>query len=498
MIWLTWPRALTPPRRLPGLALCLAGFLSTAGEETSERLAKRECSKCHAFPPPASMHRVDWEKGAFPYLEDLLGIAQIENYDAQTQAAVRARWDTIKAFYLRQSDEKPSTPSATEPPVSAAFGHRSTFEKLNVTAIHHDAANGLVYVGDELSQAVLVYDRAFRNVRTFAADKVPCDFQLAEDRLYVCSHGSLDPLDSEAGEVGYITDSGLGEYRPLLRGLNRPTRYVPFRHSGTDYAVLCEYGISKGKISLYREGESVLVLPMSGAIDCRVLDTDADSQPEVYVLVAQEHECLLRFTMKPGGGIAQSVLIKKQPGWGFTAMEMLDADGDGAVDVLLSNGDTTEFRSNPRAYHGIRIYDLGADDLTEKQFIPAHGVMDFTVLDAEADGDLDIASVSYFADFRHKPHQAAMLHIRHDGRFANQPLPGHEQGRWCRIASGDIDGDGDPDLLLGALNYQTYSRAYERDASFLRSVQIPRAVIARWERLGNHLRVLENRAKRSR
>jgi len=498
MIWLTWPRALTPPRRLPGLALCLAGFLSTAGEETSERLAKRECSKCHAFPPPASMHRVDWEKGAFPYLEDLLGIAQIENYDAQTQAAVRARWDTIKAFYLRQSDEKPSTPSATEPPVSAAFGHRSTVEKLNVTAIHHDAANGLVYVGDELSRAVLVYDRAFRNVRTFAADKVPCDFQLAEDRLYVCSHGSLDPLDSEAGEVGYITDSGLGEYRPLLRGLNRPTRYVPFRHSGTDYAVLCEYGISKGKISLYREGESVLVLPMSGAIDCRVLDTDADGQPEVYVLVAQEHECLLRFTMRPGGGIAQSVLIKKQPGWGFTAMEMLDADGDGAVDVLLSNGDTTEFRSNPRAYHGIRIYDLGADDLTEKQFIPAHGVMDFTVLDAEADGDLDIASVSYFADFRHKPHQAAMLHIRHDGRFANQPLPGHEQGRWCRIASGDIDGDGDPDLLLGALNYQTYSRAYERDASFLRSVQIPRAVIARWERLGNHLRVLENRAKRSR
>ena len=73
------------------------------------------------------------------------------------------------------------------------------------------------------------------------------------------------------------------------------------------------------------------------------------------------------------------------PGWGFTAMEMLDADGDGALDVLLSNGDTTEFRSNPRAYHGIRIYDLGADDLAEKQFIPAHGVMDFTVLDAEAD-----------------------------------------------------------------------------------------------------------------
>ena len=79
-----------------------------------------------------------------------------------------------------------------------------------MTAIHYDAANGLVYIGDELSRAVLVFDRSFHKVRTFAADKVPCDFQLAEDRLYVCSHGTLDPLDDETGEVGFITDSGLG------------------------------------------------------------------------------------------------------------------------------------------------------------------------------------------------------------------------------------------------------------------------------------------------
>ena len=444
------------------------------------------------------MHREDWEKGAFPYLEDLLGIDQIENYDAATQAAVRARWDAIKTYYLKQSHEKPEPVLPPEQPVSTDFGHRSTVEKLDVTAIHHDSTNGLVYIGDALSRAVLVFDRVFRKVRTFAADKVPCDFQLVGDRLYVCSHGTLDPLDDESGEVGYITESGQGKYHSLLRGLNRPTRYVPFRHSGENYAVLCEYGISKGKITVYREGQSIFVLPMSGAIDCRALDTDADGQPELYVLVAQEHECLLRLKVLPGGGIGQSVLIKKQPGWGFTAMEMLDLDGDGAVNVLLSNGDTTEFRSNPRQYHGIRIYDLGKDDLAETQFIPAYGVMDFTVLDAEADGDLDIASVSYFADFRHQPQQAAMLHLRTGGRFQSQSLPGYEQGRWCRIAKGDIDSDGDQDLLLGSLNYQTYTRDYEKDASFLRSLQVPRAHLARWEQLGNHLLILENLLKRSR
>ena len=42
-----------------------------------------------------------------------------------------------------------------------------------------------------------------------------------------------------------------------------------------------------------------------------------------------------------------------------------------------------------------------------------------------------------------------------------------------------------PDLLEGL----------REDASFLRSVQIPRARLARWEQLGNHLRVLENGTK---
>ena len=76
-----------------GMVFCLAGV----GADSPERLAKRECSKCHAFPPPESMHLEDWEKGAFPYLEDLLGIDQIKNYDATTQSAVLTRWEAIKA-----------------------------------------------------------------------------------------------------------------------------------------------------------------------------------------------------------------------------------------------------------------------------------------------------------------------------------------------------------------------------------------------------------------
>ena len=460
----------------------------------SERLAKQACGKCHAFPLPESMFREDWEKGAFPYLEDLLGLDELSNYDETTQEDVRKRWEFIKSYYLTNSRKK--TPVASfKQSTDSLFGHRNSSWGLDVTAIHHNPELGLVFVGDAKSRSVKVYDQSLQLVKTFEADKVPCDFELIGYRLYVCSHQSLDPIDDNSGEVGFITDSGQGEYQPILKGLNRPTRYVPFDHSGENYAVLCEFGIRKGKITLYRSGESHLVISMSGAIDCRVLDADSDGQPEVYILVAQEHECLIRLTLSSDGTVDQKVLIKKHPGWGFTAMAMLDVEGDGSIDILLSNGDTTEFRSNPRGYHGIRHYDFDQDQLVERQFIPAHGVMDFTVLDAEGDGDLDIASVSYFADFRNKPQQAAMLHRRDGSEFVSQTLAGYAQGNWCRIESGDIDGDGDPDLFLGALNYQTVKRGYENDDSYLRLLETPDEFIKKWEQNGNHLRVLENRIK---
>ena len=50
--------------------LCMSQIIVEA--KYSERLAKQACGKCHEFPLPESMFREDWEKGAFPYLEDLL------------------------------------------------------------------------------------------------------------------------------------------------------------------------------------------------------------------------------------------------------------------------------------------------------------------------------------------------------------------------------------------------------------------------------------------
>ena len=218
--------------------------------------------------------------------------------------------EIIKSYYLTNS--RKNTGSIIWTVDRLTFSHRHSARVLDVTAIHHNTELGLVFVGDAKSRSVRVYDRSLQLVRALKLTRFPAILSLSVIGLR-CSHQSLDPIDGTSGEVGFINESGLGEYQPILKGLNRPTRYVPFDHSGDNYAVLCEFGIRKGKITLYRGGESHLVFSMSGAIDCRVLDADSDGQPEVYILVAQEHECLIRLTLSPSGTVDQKVLIKKHP-----------------------------------------------------------------------------------------------------------------------------------------------------------------------------------------
>ena len=122
--------------------------------EHSMRLARQECGKCHAFPQPDSMFRKDWEKAAFPYLEDLLGFDQLANYDNVTQEDVRKRWELIKSYYLTNSPSKTPSKSLNQS-ISSLFGHRNSALGLDVTAIHHNPELGLVFVGDAIHPIVL-------------------------------------------------------------------------------------------------------------------------------------------------------------------------------------------------------------------------------------------------------------------------------------------------------------------------------------------------------
>ena len=105
-----------------------------------------------------------------------------------------------------------------------------------------------------------------------------------------------------------------------------------------------------------------------------------------------------------------------------------------------------------------------SNHFTQKYFFPVNGCYKAIARDYDGDGDLDIATISFFADYEHQAEEG-FVYLKNTGNFEFQPysIPETDLGRWLAMDAGDIDGDGKTDIILGNFSFREVKMKHKVD-----------------------------------
>ncbi len=459
------------------MAALTVGFFATI-EAVSEdqtdgaQLVRQHCGSCHAVPMPDVLPNDTW-----PYLLDLMGLyfgyddgrllASIPGENVRRQLfdvdrypdqplLTRDEWVSIRDYYESSGGSDPVSPPPDGKPLTLFEPSMVFFDDpAPVTSlVQIDPSGTGFFLADARGQTLHTFDTRGQLVSSKSVPGIPVQMNMNQLILI----GSLPPSNAALGAIAEWLP-GEHDWQLVTKKMHRPVHAVnaDFDLDGDEDILACEFGHYVGRIGLYErknktDFELHVISTEPGAVAARLLDRGDDKLPDVLVLNAQAREGIVLLRNRGNLQFDREVLLVKHPGFGYTDMHMMDLDGDGTDELLTVNGDNGDLPGPPlKAYHGLRIYKMLPGPMLEEQlFLPLQGAFRAAPGDFDGDGDIDIAAISFFPDPRSPEQGFVYFENKGDLNFSRKIFAEGSLAPWMTMGAGDVDNDGDLDLVLGS------------------------------------------------
>ncbi len=449
-----------------------------------EELAARYCQTCHLLPDPALVNSASWENGVLPNMAPRLGIFYYnfrqypssrhdrfvpDNFYPPQPLLSNEEWQHVIDYYAATSpDEMPG--QKRDYPISNDFSlfkpefPGNLYSNSTTSYIHVDTGSEThrIIISDAIEKATFFLDKNLKMADSIHHAGPVVDIDFEDKKMVACDIGILNPNNGRFGKaVAFITGAD-GRYEeeshPLFDSLQRPVQITAadFNADGKEDYLVCEFGFVTGELSWMENlgGEKFarhVLRPLPGAIKAYITDYNHDGLPDIWVLFAQGDESIILFTNRGNGNFSQQQLLRFPPSYGSSYFELDDFNKDGFPDIVYTCGDNADYSAILKPYHGVYIFmNDKTNHFVRKFFFPINGCYKAIAKDFDGDGDLDIAAISFFADYTHQPEEG-FIYLKNNGNFNFKPysIKETEKGRWLTMDAGDIDGDGKPDIILG-------------------------------------------------